>query len=456
MHSPGDLPATFINCAYFDLECKKNVPLHTIKIEFSFQNLVKNIPLSDSLQMNNPITIVHPISFRQSLVHEFSLSQYQVTNPLQVKNDWRSQRYSEMCDYLTHYEHLESKNKLQVIELLSSLCFHDAILEYIPVMSGSEIAQDSTLASLANCRAMSNLLSSSPINASESTKEFELIAAHAPLGSKVRFSAAIQLISLAAKNFGNLKDTEHWQNLACQELKYLKDFLDDFTYKHLTDIYYRAAVFVSILKGERKAAVEEMDLCEALAKELTQESKTEVERIAAHENLTTVFESRTKEALWLKDFDLAEERARKLVEMDPLYPRYRLQLGEILIKQSKIEEALMMYRSAARLGPPGTAIAWFMAGQCHEKLENLELACDCYLASVKLDSLAISAIERLTKLSPQLGNPALAYWSTIRFAELQVRQRQIASQPRNTYIPEASSGLKVQAEETLSRVLSTT
>jgi tetratricopeptide (TPR) repeat protein len=232
--------------------------------------------------------------------------------------------------------------------------------------------------------------------------------------------------------------------------------LDDFTYKHLTDIYYRAAVFVSILKDEQRAAVEEMDLCEAVAKELTQESKTEVERIAAHENLTTVFESRTKEALWLKDFDLAEERARKLVEMDPLYPRYRLQLGEILIKQSKIEEALMMYRSAARLGPPGTAIAWFMAGQCHEKLENPELACDCYLASVKLDSLAISAIERLTKLSPQLGNPALAYWSTSRLAELQERQRQIASQPRNTYIPEASSGLKVQAEEALSRVLSTT
>jgi hypothetical protein len=170
MHSPGDLPATFINGAYFDLEHKKDVPLHTIKIEFSFQNLVKSIPLSHSLQMNNPITIVHPISFRQSLVHEFGLSQYQVTNPLQVKNDWRSQRYSEMCDYLTNYKNLESKNKLQVIELLSSLCFHDAILEYIPVMSGSEIAQHSTLALLANCRAMSNLLSSSPINASESTK----------------------------------------------------------------------------------------------------------------------------------------------------------------------------------------------------------------------------------------------------------------------------------------------
>lgn len=448
-------PVTILNRAYLSLEYEKNAPLHCIKIEFSYQNLIKNVSLSNSLLMNNPITIVHPISFRQSLVHECGLLQYQADDPLQVNTEWRSPRYREMCDYLTNYKNLKSENKLQVIELLSSLCFHDAILEYIPVMSASEIAQDSTLASLANCRAMSNLLSSSPINASQSTKEFELIAAHAPVGSKVRFNVAIQLISLSAKNFGNLRDTEKWKNFAYQELKYLKDFLDNFTYKRLTDIYYRAAVFVSILKDKRKVAVKEMDLCEALAKELLQEGKTELEQIAAHENLTTVFESRTKEALWLKDFDLAEERARKLVQMDPLYPRYRLQLGEVLIKQSKIEEALMIYRSAARLGPPGTAIAWFMAGQCHEKLKSPELACDCYLASLNLDSLAISAVERLTKLSPQLGNSALVQWSTVRFVELQEQLKKIASQSRNIYIPEASSGLKVQAEEALSRVLAT-
>lgn len=115
----------------------------------------------------------------------------------------------------------------------------------------------------------------------------------------------------------------------------------------------------------------------------------------------------------------------------------------------------MIYRSAARLGPPGTAIAWFMAGQCHEKLKSPELACDCYLASLNLDSLAISAVERLTKLSPQLGNSALVQWSTVRFVELQEQLKKIASQSRNIYIPEASSGLKVQAEEALSRVLAT-
>lgn len=54
---------------------------------------------------------------------------------------------------------------------------------------------------------------------------------------------------------------------------------------------------------------------------------------------------------------MAESRARHLVEMEPLYPRYRLQLGEILLKQRKIEGEAKMYRSAARLGPPGTPIA---------------------------------------------------------------------------------------------------
>jgi tetratricopeptide (TPR) repeat protein len=152
--------------------------------------------------------------------------------------------------------------------------------------------------------------------------------------------------------------------------------------------------------------------------------------------------SRVKEALLLEDIDLAEERVRKIVELDPFYSVYRLELGEVLIKQGKFEEACKIYRSAARLGPPGTAIAWFMAGQCHEKLGEIDIACDCYLASVEMDELAISAVERINKLAPNLGNSALVNWSNIRLLQLREEEKIYDQQTRTSYIPEASSELK--------------
>jgi tetratricopeptide (TPR) repeat protein len=132
--------------------------------------------------------------------------------------------------------------------------------------------------------------------------------------------------------------------------------------------------------------------------------------------------------------------------MDSLNPRYRLELGEILTKQGKIEEAAKVYRSATKLGPPGTDIAWFMAGQCYEVLGELEMACDCYLASLKIDPEAICAVERLTNLAPCLGNSALVNWSKLRLIELQEQKQRMSAKPKRSYISEASSELKTTAE----------
>jgi tetratricopeptide (TPR) repeat protein len=195
-----------------------------------------------------------------------------------------------------------------------------------------------------------------------------------------------------------------------------------------------------------------MDICQSLAEELTRECKNESERLSAYDTLITVFESRTKEALWLGDIDLAEERAKKMVAMEPLYSRYRLQLGEILLKQNKFEEAAKIYRSATRLGPPGMAIAWFMAGQCHERLREIDIACDCYLASLQMDELAISAVEKINKLAPRLGNSMLTDWSTMRLEQLREQQGGMVSKTKTSYIPEAASALKLAGERELSQI----
>jgi tetratricopeptide (TPR) repeat protein len=441
----------WVNRPFFDLGSYNDGAIHIQGIDFSYRNLIAAESNLANSKIANPVTIVHPISFRESLIRESGLFQYHLNNPLELANDLRTERWNVLCDYLIEFQQLKTTTQLKVINLLSSLCLHHAVLEYVPHISKAEINESEALAKLAISRALSDLMIRTDAGSLSNLKEFETIAHHTSLDS-IRFNAGIQLIALAGKTFGDLTATAFWREFTMQALHNLKPSLDDFTYKHKENIYYRAAVFVPILQKNKQAVVQEMDLCQALAENLICESKSEVEKITAYENLTTVFESRTKEALWLGDIDLAEERAKIMVQREPLYSRYRLQLGEILIKQKKIEDAAKMYRSAARLGPPGTAIALFMAGQCYETLGELDIACDCYLDSVRMDSLAISAVERLNKLAPALGNSALIKWSNIRLLELHEQRKAYVNQPTNSYIPETSSGFKMAGEKALTEI----
>lgn len=445
---------TWINRPYLDLSPCSHSCWHVHGIDYSYCNLVKDSSTTDSSTTTNPVTLIHPISFRESLTRESGLFQYQVNNPLQLPNDLRTERWDTLCNYLNHYQELQLITQVRVIALLSSLCLHKAVLEYIPKISEIQISSSTMQAYLAYSRVMSSLMSQLDSYTLDNLQELETIANYAPLGSSTRFGASLQLVALFGKATGNLQATTHWGNVTAKALDNLRSSLDTFNYKRLTSVYHRAVVFIPLLQGDKKAVSQKMDFCQLLAEDLINECKNEMERQAAHENLTTVFESRTKEAMWLGDINLAEERSKKIVEMEPLYSRYRLQLGEILIKQNKFEEAAKIYRSAARLGPPGTAIAWFMAGQCHEKLGDLDIACDSYLASVQMDELAISAVERLNKLAPRLGNPALVNWSKMRLQQLQEQQKEVVFQPRNSYIPEASSELKLAGEKALAQIQS--
>jgi tetratricopeptide (TPR) repeat protein len=104
-----------------------------------------------------------------------------------------------------------------------------------------------------------------------------------------------------------------------------------------------------------------------------------------------------------------------------------LQLGDVFIALEKPEQALAAYRRAARLAPPGREIAWFMAGQCYEVLDDLESACDAYLASLQADPLGISAAERLMDVASQLNNTALSTWIRPRLEHLTAKQRDAAA-----------------------------
>lgn len=436
MFSIDSSPKAWLNQIYLDLGNFQGGSPHHYKVEFSYNHLLDQTSVSYQVQVSLPE------SFREFLIRESGLYQYQVNNPLELAPELQTQRWQILCEHLTNYPALTKSTQVKVIKILSSLCFHQAVLEYVPPMSAVEIARDSDSATLAFLRAMSNFILHSDRHLPYNLKELETIAQNAPLGHMARITAGLQILVELAKTFRDVEGAEFWRSIVTQEIELIVPLLDAFTAGLLMSVYYRAAVFVPLLKKDQAKVIAEMDLCQAYAESLSGE--TQEQQIIIYENQSIIGESRTKEALWLRDFDLAEERARKLVERDILDPRYRLELGEVLLKREKVKEAAQVYRSATRLGPPGTAVGWFMAGQCYQSLGELELAYDCYLACLHCDPLAISAIKRLSQIAPFLGDDKFACWCKLRLSQLEQEKQKMVAMGTNlpAYIPAVPTAMQ--------------
>jgi tetratricopeptide (TPR) repeat protein len=249
--------------------------------------------------------------------------------------------------------------------------------------------------------------------------EFERIALNAPPGI-ARIDSHYQMVSQHVKNAGDLEAAEYWQKKHLEAIDSSRSEIDEFNYILVMSRYYRVGGFLPQMRQDAEGVVREMDLAEEYALALPR--RNEVERIAADEMLYPVYESRTKEALWLDDLDLAEERALKTVKLSPYDARAWLHLGQVYCDREDAEQALQAYLRAVRLAPPGREIAWFMAGQCYEQMDELELACDAYLVSLENDPLGVSAAEQLVEVADKLGHSAISRWARSRLEDLAERQ----------------------------------
>jgi tetratricopeptide (TPR) repeat protein len=411
-------PSAWLNRIYLDLGDFKGGSPHHYKIEFSYNHLVNETSVPYRVQIFNSEF------FREFLIRETGLYQYHVENPLQLAPQLRTERWQILCEHLSHYPELSQSNQVRVIELLNSLCFRKAILEYVQPISAAEIAQNENLATLAFSRAVSNLSIHTDRNLPYDLKEIEVIARNAPVGGNlVRIKAGMRMVIESAKTFKDIAGAEYWREFVTHEIEAIKPSLDDFTYGFLMSVYYRAVSFVPLLHRNKEQVVAEMDLSQSYAESL--KSRTQEQEIISYENENTILESRTKEALWLGDLDLAEERACKLTQRDPLDPRYWNEVGEVLLKQGRIEEAAQAYRCASRLGPPCASVACFMAGQCYQSLGEIELACDYYLSCLRYDPLSISAVKRLSQIAADLGNEKLEEWCQLRLPQLEQQKQEM-------------------------------
>ena len=116
----------------------------------------------------------------------------------------------------------------------------------------------------------------------------------------------------ARASFAQLDD---WSKRLEMAFAAVKDGENGFTAQLFRSRFYRGMGFLPQAAGDREAMIRTMDIAERQARDLA--STTAAEEILYRENLHAVLESRTKEALWLNDLDLAASRAAELTWVDP-------------------------------------------------------------------------------------------------------------------------------------------
>jgi len=358
-----------------------------------------------------------PAPFRAQFLREVALTQYQVDDPRELLPTFRNARWSAICDALDDWLELTCDQQCRLILLLHALCFYALIARLIPQRLDSKTRMGSDHVELAYWGASARYVLGLRERVAEyggaDMSEFEAIFATAPPDEPAVFNAAMKLFVHEAKLGLPVEELMSWRKRAEQVLQTVMAKCDKFTRDLLLSRFYRAAAFVPQRHGDRGEVVRIMDCSEHHADAMR--PANDAEELIYLENLHPVLESRTKEALWLGDLNLALARALRVIELDPYDSKAWCELGQVRLKRKECSAAAEAYAAAALLGPPASAIGRYMAGLCFRDLGQPVLAAFFQKAASEVDPLAISPHEEIQSLPDNPVLMALKEWSLRSF-----------------------------------------
>ena len=358
-----------------------------------------------------------PRRFRAQLLSELGLPQYQVEDLRDVPEALRSARWNSVCEALDHWPQLTTDQQCRLVLVFHALCFYSLISSLIPDMTEREITADPDCTELAYRRASARYVLGFPDRVADygnaDLSELERIVTTAPHDHPVALNGTLKVLVHKAKIGAPVKELVAWRARAERILSTALAKSDNFTCALLQSRFYRAASFVPHRHGDRAEVVRTMDLAEREA--LAMAPADEAQRLLKLENLHPVIESRTKEALWLGDLNLALARAERLIDLDPYDSRVWLELGQVRLERKEYALAAEAYAAAAALGPPSSAIGRHMAGLCFRNLGQPMLAAFFFQAAIDIDSKAISPHDEIQRLPDLPAFVALKDWSLRSF-----------------------------------------
>jgi len=130
----------------------------------------------------------------------------------------------------------------------------------------------------------------------------------------------------------------------------------------------------------------------------------------------------TARMLLRQDFaPVAEEYAKKAVELDPKLPLAHLLLGELYLYKSRLPEAIEQFQKELELNP-GEATVYYKLGDAYSRLQKYEEAEKLLQRSIWLDSTSTGPFILMGKVLEKKGETALA---------VRALQRAISMDPNN-------------------------
>jgi tetratricopeptide (TPR) repeat protein len=357
-----------------------------------------------------------PRAFRVQLVNEVARSHFDVRDPRALPVDFRTQRWELMCQAMEGWNDLTSAQQCRLVLLLHGLGFYAPILTLVPEGGPPRLHTDPHREQLCYWRASAHYMIDLPNSVTDygaaDMSTFESMAAARPPDSITAFNAAVKVFVHKSKVGAPMDELTKWRARVEKALDGTSQ-LDPFTRQLLTSRFYRAVAFLPQRSGDSAEVVRLMDLAERHALQMT--PSTSAEELLYLENLHPVMESRTKEALWLGDLDLALTRALKVIDLDPYDSKAWVELGEVRMRRAEYAPAAEAYVVAAMLGPPASAIARHMAGLCFKELGRDLMAAFFFKDAVEVDPLAISPRDEICELPEAKVLTVVKEWSRRTF-----------------------------------------
>lgn len=354
-----------------------------------------------------------PPAFRTQLIAETGRPEYRVSDPRTLPRKLRTVRWQTVCDALDRWPDLHAERQCRLVVLLHSLCLYQPALALVPAMARRTLRRDERNVKLAYWRASAQYALGLPKRTSDyvtaDLSVFETIVRDAPDAIPEAFNSAVKIFVHKVKVGAQLRELGKWAEKVERALADAIPRVDAFTGDLLASRGYRALGFLPQRRGDRAAIVPTMDLAERHA--LSMKPATRAQELLYLENLHPLMESRTKEALWLGDRDLALARARKVVELDPYDSKAWVELGELRMLRKEWEHAAEAYAVAGMLGPPACAVGRYMAGVCLRQLGQDLLAAFFFKETLEFDPFGISSRDSISSLPDLAVLEALKKWS---------------------------------------------
>jgi tetratricopeptide (TPR) repeat protein len=240
---------------------------------------------------------------------------------------------------------------------------------------------------------------------------FERIALQAESPAVARFNAAAMVFVHKAKTGAPADELAEWHPRYERALGDVTAMVAPFAAALYASRFYRGSAFLPQRLGDRSGVTRTLDLAERYAMQMV--PGTPAEEHLRLENLHALMESRTKEALWLGDRELALARARKVIEVDPDDAKAWMELGEIRFHRRDWREAAEAYATAAMLGPPASAPGRYMAGYCLRQAGDERLAALFFKDALEIDPLGISPLHQIHELRADAVFDTLKRWSDV-------------------------------------------